>query len=49
MRSEATAMRAEVRSLQDETLHRWQRDRAAILQAVDDDLRAMGRNPGRTG
>lgn len=45
---EATTYRAEVRALRDQINERWQRDRAAILAMVDEQLRALGRFRGAT-
>ncbi|HEY7525937.1 MAG TPA: glycosyltransferase [Candidatus Limnocylindria bacterium] len=43
MMDEGPALRAEVRALRDEIADRWQRDRGAIVAAVDDQLRKVGR------
>jgi glycosyltransferase involved in cell wall biosynthesis len=43
MMEQGPALRAEVRALRDEIAQRWQRDRAAIVAAVDRQLQDLGR------
>jgi glycosyltransferase involved in cell wall biosynthesis len=45
MMDDGERYRAEVRSLRDEIGARWERDRAAMLAAIEDRLRALGRAP----
>jgi glycosyltransferase involved in cell wall biosynthesis len=45
MMEDNDTFRAEVRSLRDEIGARWDRDRSAMLTAIEDQLRALGRLP----